>query len=382
MLSNFKFRLYPTKPQAKVMDEALETCRRLYNSLLAERMRNGTGFYDQKKMLVEWKNNDKHLKSVHSQVLQDVVLRLDKAFQAFFVGLNRHPKFRRRGRYLSFTYPQSGFKLEGNRIRLSAVGNVRVKIHREITGAIRRVTVIKDVDQWFVSVLVEEGPSGIQSAEGVVGVDMGVFNLVAMSDGSLAENPRLLRHAMPQIKSLQRSLARKKRGSKNKEKARLSLARTWRRVRRQNDDFAHKLSDRLTKENRFIVFENLRIGNLVKNHSLASAIMDSAWGKLRRLTAFKAEKRGGRVILVEPAWTSQKCSGCGVMNPRMRDLSRRFFECAACGLVLERDVNAARNILQAGLERARVEKQPLLIQRRRVSKFASVKQEVHAVEPY
>ena len=129
----YKFRIYPTTAQARTMGETLETCRSLYNSMLADRIEKRTGFYDQKKMLVELKQNDKHLKSVHSQVLQDVVLRLDKAYQRFFAGLSRYPKFRRSGRYNSFTYPQSGFRLEGEKvIRLSTIGRVRVTLHRRV----------------------------------------------------------------------------------------------------------------------------------------------------------------------------------------------------------------------------------------------------------
>src|SRR5713226_1445410 len=188
----YKFRIYPTAAQARTMEETLETCRRLYNSMLADRMENGTGFYEQKKMLVELKRDDKHLKSIHSQVLQDVVLRLDKAYQAFFAGLSRYPKFRRSGRYNSFTYPQSGFRLEGDRVRLSTIGRVRVTLHRQVTGAIRRVTVIRDIDQWFVALLVEDAPGVVQSGDGKIGVDVGISNVVALSDGTLIGNPRFL----------------------------------------------------------------------------------------------------------------------------------------------------------------------------------------------
>ncbi len=363
----YKFRLYPSKPQARIMEETLETCRRLYNTILADRIENGTGFFDQKKTLVELKHNDKHLKSIHSQVLQDVVLRLDKAYQAFFSGLSRYPKFRRSGRCNSFTYPQSGFKLEGDRIRLSTIGKVRVTLHRQVTGAIKRVTVIRDIDQWFVALLVEEAHSVVQSGDGKVGVDMGISNIVALSDGTLIGNPRFLSSSVGRIKSLQRRLSRKKKGSSNREKAKLSLSKSWRKVRRRRDDFAHKLSHQLTQENKVIVFEDLRIANMVKNNSLASAIMDSAWGKLRQFTAYKAERRGGRVILVNPSGTSQKCSACG--EPVPKELSERVHDCPKCGLVMDRDVNAARNILKAGLEQARVEAEPLLVQRRRIIKF-------------
>src|SRR5712692_260052 len=366
----YKFRIYPTTAQARIIQETLETCRGLYNSMLADRIENGRGFYDQKKMLVELKHSDKHLKSIHSPVLQDVVLRLDKAYQKFFAGLSRYPRFRRRGRYNSFTYPQSGFRLEDDKvIRLSTIGRVRVTLHRKVTGAIKRATIIRDIDQWFVAMLVEEDHSEVKSSsgDGEVGVDTGISNLVALSDGTLIENPRFLNGSLERIKSLQRRLSHKKKGSSNRERAKLSLAKAWRKTRRQRDDFAHKLSDKLTKENRVIVFEDLKIQNIVKNHSLASAITDAAWGKLRRLTAYKAERRGGRAILVNPSGTSQKCSGCGEAVPK--ELSERVHDCPRCGLIMDRDVNAARNILKAGLEQAPVEAEPLLVQRRRISKF-------------
>ena len=154
------------------------------------------------------------------------------------------------------------------------------------------------------------------------------------------------------------------------------LAKTWRKVRNQRLDAAHKVSTALASEYSVIIFEDLKIMNMVKNHNLASAIMDASWGQLRRLTAYKAERRGGRVILVNPSGTSQKCSGCGIMVPK--GLGERTHSCPSCNLVLDRDVNAARNILAAGLEQAHVEGQPLLVQRRRISKFAPVKQEANA----
>jgi len=365
----YKFRMYPTAAQARIMQETLDTCRSLYNMMLADRMERRTDFYEQKKMLVELKHDDKHLKSVHSQVLQDVVLRLDKAYQRFFAALSRYPRFRRSRRYNSFTYPQSGFRLEGDRMRLSTIGEVRVMLHRHVIGTIRRATVIRDINQWFVALLVEEDPGVVQSSsgDGKVGVDTGISNVVALSDGTVIDNPRFLNRSVERIKSSQRRLSKKKKGSANREKARLSLAKAWRKARRQRDDFAHKLSDKLTKENKVIVFEDLKIRNLVKNNNLASAIMDASWAQLRRLTAYKAERRGGRVILVNPSGTSQKCSGCGEMVPK--ELSERVHDCPRCGLVMDRDVNAARNILERGLEQARVEAKPLLVQRRRISKF-------------
>jgi putative transposase len=178
---------------------------------------------------------------------------------------------------------------------------------------------------------------------------------------------------------LQRSLSRKKKkGSKNREKARIQLAKAWRKVRRQREDFCQKISRILADKYSFIVFEKLNINNMVKNHSLAKAIMDATWYKLRQYTAYKVERRsgGGQCIIVNPNGTSQKCSKCG-KDVKKKDLSVRVHECPNCGLVLDRDHNAAINILKLGLEQAHAETEPLRIRQRRISKFQSRKQEAH-----
>ncbi len=361
----YRFRLYPTPVQAGRMEETIETCRRLYNNMLDARIQGHVGLFEQERQLTRIRREDKFLKAVQSHVLQDVATRLDKAYQAFFVGLGRHPKFRRRGRYNSFTFDYTGFRVGRRSVKLSMIGDVKVRFHRQIEGVVKRATIIKDIDQWFVAFAVEEEGKIQKAKSGEIGVDVGVSNIVALSDGTVIENPHF--GSVERIKSLQKQLSRKRKGSNNREKAKVRLAKAWRKVRRQRDDFAHKVSHELAEKNSLIVFEDLKIPNMVKNHGLASAIMDACWGKTRRLTAYKAERRGGRVMLVNPSGTSQKCSGCGAMVPK--DLSVRMHECPSCGLVLDRDVNAARNVLQAGLERARVEAASLLVQRRRISKF-------------
>lgn len=374
-----KFRLYPTDTQARLMKDTIETCRLLYNDLLDDRIRTGTRAFEQKRALTVHRRENKFLAAVHSQVLQDVVFRLDKAHGAFYAGLSRFPRFKRRGRYNSFTYPQlGGFRIVGKRLRLSKIGLVKVKLHRSIEGTLKTCTIIRDIDQWYACISCETESRGFAALKGdrPVGVDVGLLNFATLSDGRAFENPRFLSGSVERIKSLQKQLSRKRKSSNNRVKANVRLAKAWRKVRRQRDDFAHKVSHELAEKNSLIVFEDLKIPNMVKNHSLASAIMDACWGKTRRLTACKAERRGGRVILVNPSGTSQKCSGCGGVVPK--GLGERTHSCPNCGLVLDRDVNAARNILAAGLERARAEGQPLLVQRRRISKFAPVKQEANA----
>ncbi len=376
MILTYKFRVYPTKTQERIMQDTLETCRKLYNSLLADRIENSSGFYEQSKKLVDLKRESKYLKAVHSQVLQDVNLRLDKAYQSFFSRLSKYPRFRRNGKYNSFAYPQHniGFKLSGDFLKLGKIGNVRIRLHRQFTGRLKRATIIREIDQWFaaLSIEAEQQVTGKKS-ESTIGVDFGVANAVALSNGEIIPNPKFLRSSAENIKNLQRKLSRKKIGLENRMKAKLALAKTWRKVRRQRDDFAHKLSHKLASENNIVVFEDLKVQNMVRNHHLASAILDSTWGKLRQLTAYKAERRGGRVILVNPSGTSQKCSRCNEVVPK--SLSERVHQCIRCGLTLNRDLNAARNILKAGLEQSHAETEPLLV--RRISKFQSRKQQAH-----
>jgi len=344
------------------MTETIETCRRLYNDLLNDRIQNHTGTFEQNRALTARRKGNKYLRQVHSQVLQDVTFRLGKAFGAFFGGLARFPRFKRRGRYNSFTYPQSGrkggFKIIDGRLSLSMIGKVRMVLHRDIEGTMKTCTVVRDIDQWYACINVEkEDTKSVPSERPSVGVDLGVTLFAALSDGTILQAPKLLKKSESEIKFLQRSLSRKQKGSKNREKAKVSLGKAWRRLRNRRNDFAHKTSTFFASNYGTVVFEDLNIRGMVKNHHLASAILDACWGKTRRLTAYKAERRAGRVILVQPRGTSQECSGCGKVVAKA--LSERTHSCPHCGLELDRDVNAARNILARGLEQTPVETGPL-----------------------
>jgi putative transposase len=306
----------------------------------------------------------------------DALFRVDKTFKAFFAGIARFPKFKPYGRYNSFSYPQSGFKLKGNKPYLSKIENLKLVAHREVKGFIKRLTVIRDIDQWFVALTFINQEKRPRSSKGAIGVDTGLLNVTTLSDGVLIENPRTLKQSAEKIRTLQCNLSGKKKGSRKREKARTALTKAWRKVRRQRGHFAHNISSKLATENSIIVFEDL-ISNMVKNHNLASAIMDATWGRLRRLTAHKAEMRGGRVLLVNPSGTSQKCSGCEWTSPTKLTLKDRTFHCANCRFIIDRDVHAARNILKSGLRRSPVEIEPLLV--RRIRKFQSRKQETNGL---
>jgi putative transposase len=377
-MRNYKFRLYPTEEQKKTLNATVETCRHLYNDSLGERSQDwDVGFYGQKQLLTLRKQDNKYYKQVHSQVLQDVILRLDKAYQAFFKKLAKYPRFKRKEKCNSFTYPQyGGFRFKEGKLILSCIGAIEIKMHRMPVGTLKRCTVIRDVDQWYCCITADDGVEKPEQkpTENAVGVDVGLLNWITLSDGNKIQNALDFDVQAKHIKELQRSVSRKKKGSKNREKAKIALAKASRKVRRQRDDFVHKTSMKLADGYDTIVFEKLNINNMVKNHNLAAAITDATWGKLRLYTAYKVERRGGQVIVVNPNGTSQKCSGCWVVAKEKLDLSVRVFECHSCGLVIDRDHNAALNILKLGLEQAHAEKQPILV-RQRISKFASRKQE-------
>src|SRR5579875_1509021 len=189
----YKFRLYPTMAQKRKLEDTLETCRRLYNLMLDDRIKK--------------KTEDKYINAVHSQVLQDAVLRLDKAFQSYFSGLSKFPRFKRKGRYNSFTYPQHriGFKLIGNRIKLGMIGKIKIRMHREIEGEVKTATIIRDVDQWFVAFAVEEPERQAPNQDSnAVGVDVGVTNLIILSDGKIIDSPKFPIKAEERIKKIQR----------------------------------------------------------------------------------------------------------------------------------------------------------------------------------
>jgi putative transposase len=379
-LKVYRFRLYPTEAQKQVLSSTLETCRHLFNDSLGERRADwDVGYWEQQNLLPFRKQQNKFYKQVHSQVLQDVLQRLDKAYESFFKKLARYPNFKEYGKYNSFTYPQyGGWKMFENKLVLSHIGAIKFRMHRIPVGTLKRCTIIRDVDQWYCCITVDDGVENQTKScdkSKPVGIDVGLLNWLALSDRKKIQNSMNVEAQTRRIKQLQIRLSRKEKGSHNREKARILLAKEWRNVRRRREDFCHKLSKKLAYEYDRIVFEKLNITGMVRNHSLAQAIMDATWGKLRLYTTYKVERRGGQTIVVNPTGTSQKCSRCGVGAKEKLDLPVRIFECWSCGLVIDRDVNAALNILQLGLEQTHAETEPLLI--KRISKFQSRKQESH-----
>ncbi len=356
----YKFRIYPNKNQEVKLIRTLDTCRHLYNDALSERKKQAElnrlkkefdvfplgkpewiSYEDQANDLSELKTDFQ--KEIHSQVLQNTLKRVDRSFRNFFNGFG-YPRFQGRNRYNSFTYPQSGFAIETGKLNLSKIGSIKIILHREIEGKIKTCTIKKDIDQWYVSFSCEiEKPLISVEIKTEIGIDVGLSSLITMSNGGQIEPAEYLRKKEKKLTQEQKRLSRKKKGSKNRDKQKIKVAKVHRKIRNQRTDFAHKISRKVVDTYDRIVFEDLQIKNMMHNHHLAKSISDAGWYQLINLTKSKAEYAGKIVELVNARNTSQDCSGCG--NSVSKDLSVRTHSCPFCGLVLDRDHNAAINIL-------------------------------------
>jgi putative transposase len=358
MLIAFKYRLYPTREQKRAIHFTLERCRLLYNRLLEERILayrsegKSLNYYDQANTFNDRKQHIPVLKQVHSQVLQDVAKRLDKAFQAFFRRVKNDeepgfPRFKPEQRYDSFTYPQGGHTLVGNKVRLSKIGDVKIKLHRQPQGKIKTCTITVKNGKYYACFSCEVDGQPLPSSTNQVGVDLGLKHLAITSEGETFEAPKRLRHTERKLKQLQRSVSRKQRGSSRRKKSVRMLAKLHENVSNGRKDHAHKVSRELVNRYGLIAFENLNVQGMVKNHHLAKSIADAGWRQLVQFTTYKAESAGRVVVQVDPRNTSQQCSRCGEIVKKA--LSVRIHRCDHCGYTADRDENAARNILQRAL---------------------------------
>ncbi|HEX7575168.1 MAG TPA: transposase [Candidatus Methanoperedens sp.] len=364
MRKTFQFRIYPTKNQEVALNRTLSTCRHLYNDSLEERKRQSElnevertfgltpwgkpewlNYYDQANSLSGSKTYFQ--KDVFSQVLQNVLKRVDRSFKNFFNGFG-YPRFQGRDRYNSFTYPQSGFSIKQEKLNLSKIGNIKIVQHRAIEGTIKTCTIKKDIDQWYVSFSCEiDIPVIPVEIKTKTGIDVGLSSLITMSNGSQIKPPKFLRASEKRLSREQIHLSKKKLRSQNRNKQRIIVAKVHRTIRNQRKDFAHKTSRTLVEEYDHIVFEDLQVKNMVQNHHIAKSISDAGWSQLINFTKSKAEYAGKIVELVNPRNTSQDCSSCG--KSVQKDRSVRVHNCPFCGLVLDRDHNAAINILNRSI---------------------------------
>ena len=356
MLKALRYRIYPTKAQASQLAWTLETCRQVYNSLVNDRKfqyevsGKAPSWIEQKRSITAWKPSHPELSDAHSQVLQDVSKRVDLAFQAFFRRVKDgetpgYPRIKGDG-YDSFTYPQSGFGFHQGKLRLCKIGDVAIRLHRPIDGAIKTCTVRRINSKWFVCFTTEYEPELLPPSEEQVGIDVGLTHFAALSDGSFIANPKFFRKDETALAKAQRKLSKQATGSRERRRARKVVSRIHERIRNRRHDFVHQTARRLVNRFGVIAVEKLNVKGMVKNHCLAKSISDASWSMFRSVLTNKAESAGRLVVAVNPAYTSQMCSRCG--NIQKKSLSVRTHKCLGCGLVLDRDTNAAINIKALG----------------------------------
>ncbi|WP_214755753.1 RNA-guided endonuclease TnpB family protein [Exiguobacterium sp. s157] len=360
MLKGYKYRLHPTAAQAEFLIRTIGCARFIYNKLLEDRItiheeaKAGGGPRRKPPTPASYKPLFPFLCEADSLALANAKLHLDAAFAKFFAGTAGFPVFKsRRKAHASYTTNnQHGtIRIEGDRVRLPKIGFIRFTQHRSFNGKIRSATVsMTKTGTFFVSLLVEQDDEPWVPAEHKVGIDLGLGHFAVTTNDALVTekiaNPRNLRKAEARLKRAQRALSRKKPGSKNREKARLLLARKHEQVRNRRNDFLHKLSRRIVDENQVVVVETLKPREMMQNRRLAKSIGDAGWGEFVRQLEYKCRFYGRTLIKADPWFAStQVCSNCGENDGR-KGLDIREWTCGTCGAHHDRDVNASLNLLR------------------------------------
>ncbi|RKU06020.1 transposase [Candidatus Poribacteria bacterium] len=365
MKKTYEYRAYPTTKQRQLFTVWLALLRSIYNQALAWRIEA----YQTAGLTVKWttqanalpdlKQASEAFAGLHSDVLQDAMRRLDKAYKAFFRRAQNgeapgFPRFKGEGRYRSMTFSHLSKHLVRNvrrkfaKVVVPKIGHLKIRYHRPLPdGKIRNLTILKRASGWYVTICVEV-PDPIEvHVHTTIGVDVGLNSFAVDSDGEHIPNPRHYRQAEKRLAKHQRILSRRKKGSKRRAKQREIVARCHQRIANQRKDFQFKAAHRIVERCDEVAVENLTITNMLKNHYLAKSISDAGWGSFRLKLQSKAASAGKQFTKVKPHHTSQKCSGCNEIVPKT--VSDRLHDCPHCGLVIDRDHNAAINIKKAAV---------------------------------
>jgi len=362
MILTYRYRLLPSKPQHRALEQILESQRQLYNAALEERI----GAYrkagvsrslnDQTKALTEWRRTDPEAASIPANLQRATLKRLDEAYRGFFRrarkgGRAGFPRFRGKGWFNSFGFREfAGITLKGSRIRFKGMpGGLRIHMHRALPdGATPRdCTFKRDTKGWHVAFAIAVDTPPLRELSRAVGVDLGITRFAALSDGGFIPSLGAARRAERKLRMAQRCLARAKRKSAGRNRARLAVARCHAAVARQRSEHLHQASARLVRDYDLIAIEALNVKGLATG-TLAKHVHDASWAMFTSMLRYKAEKAGVRLVEVNPRNSSQDCSRCGATVPKT--LAVRSHDCPTCGLSIDRDLNAALNILN----RARV----------------------------
>jgi len=348
---SYKCRIYPNKEQRERLEFALEMCRQTYNNLLSdlqEQTKINRGEIQHR--VVELKEANPELKDVYSKTLQYECYRLFSNLSAL-AHLKRNGKrvgrmrFKGRGWFKTFQYNQSGFSLKrinkrNGILELSKIGNIKIRLHREVEGRIKQIVIKKAVDKWFACIVTD---AIIQREIGdkILGIDLGINHFIVDSEGNFVENPYNIKRFSERLKQAQQDLSRKKKGSHNRWKAKLKVAKIHEKIENCRNDFLHKTSTELIKKCKIIVVEDLKIKEMMMNFYNAKNMADASWGKFLQMLEQKVESTNAQVVRVNPKNTSKTCSECG--NIQDMPVWKRVYNCK-CGLELDRDTNSAINI--------------------------------------
>lgn len=364
MLKAYKYRLYPSKEQEVLIQKTFGCCRFVYNQTLAYRKE----MYETKKETVSridcnnWKNkilknNYEWLKEVDKFALDNAVINMDSAYQKFFKEHSGYPKFKSKHRSknsykTNLTHKNIEISFKENKIKLPKLKWVKTKVHREFVGKIRSATISQvPSGKYYVSILVETEHIPMASTSVMIGIDLGIKDLLITSDGEKFDNLKLTKKYEKKLAKEQRRLSHKVKGGKNYQKQRIKLARIYEKIHNTRLDNLHKISHQLISENQVIVSEDLAVFNMLKNHNLAKSIQDCGWYELTRQLAYKADWNNRQYIKIgRYVPSSQTCNVCGYVNKNTKDLSVREWICPECRTKHDRDINAATNILNEGLK--------------------------------
>ncbi len=362
MKKTYKYRIYANRGVLGKAERWLFLCRRLYNTALEQRItiyrqnKGSISCYSQINQLPNLKSGFPEYKGVGSQVLQGVIERLDKSYKAFFRrvrngdGKAGFPRFKGRDRYDSFTLKQAGWKLDGKYLSIRNIGRFKLRLSRQVEGDIKTVTIRREATgKWYACFSCDNVPEiKLSRSDEAIGLDVGIKSFLVDSDGNKVDNPAYYRVAQVELKRRQRTLCRRVKGSHRRCKARTLVAKAHEKVKNQRNDFLHKTANHYIKNYGSIAIEDLNIKGIVRNHCLAKSITDTGWGTFFGFLEYKAEEAGRTIIRIprfEPS--SKTCSECGAVNQDLK-LSDRQWVCKSCGVLHDRDYNAAKNINRVG----------------------------------